>query len=108
MAIELPEVIARYIETVNSNEADALVAGFSGTAIVHDEGRTHEGTAAISKWMAEAKAKYNYTIEPLDAVTRDDRTHVTARLTGSFPGSPIQLEFIFELERNTIRSLEIH
>jgi len=108
MAIHLPKVIELYIAAVNSNNTDALAAGFAADATVHDEGRTHEGTAAITKWMAETKAKYGHTIEPIDAVARDDRTIVTARLTGSFPGSPVRLEFVFELEDNRIKSLTIH
>jgi hypothetical protein len=32
---------------------------------------------------------------------------VTVRLTGEFPGSPIELQFVFGLEGDRISSLEI-
>jgi hypothetical protein len=37
----------------------------------------------------------------------DDETIVTCRLSGSFPGSPIKVRFIFKLDGNAITSLEI-
>jgi hypothetical protein len=32
---------------------------------------------------------------------------VTSRLTGNFPGSPVDLRFLFELQGDKIASLEI-
>ena len=36
-----------------------------------------------------------------------DLTVITSRLTGDFPGSPVDLRFFFRLERGKIASLEI-
>jgi hypothetical protein len=47
------------------------------------------------------------TVEPLGSAQKDDKTIVTNRLTGNFPGSPIELEFVFTLDGNKIASLEI-
>ncbi len=44
---------------------------------------------------------------PLASAQKDDKTIVTNRLTGNFPGSPIELQFIFGLDGNKIASLEI-
>jgi len=38
---------------------------------------------------------------------KDGKTIVTNRLTGNFPGSPIELEFVFTLDGDKIKSLEI-
>jgi len=38
---------------------------------------------------------------------RDGTTVVTSRLTGNFPGSPVELRFFFRLERGKIAFLEI-
>lgn len=108
MTIHLPKVVERYIATVNSGTTDAQAAGFAATATVKDEARTYEGTNAISSWMAETKRNYGHTIEAIDAVARDGKTVLTARLTGNFPGSPVQLEFVFGLEGDLITSLDIH
>ena len=74
---------------------------------MRDEGKTIEGLAAIKQWKAETKRKYQHTVEPLALVQKDGRIIVTNRLTGNFPGSPIELEFVFTLDGNKITSLEI-
>ena len=108
MSIPLPRAVERYIAAVNSDNIDALAAGFAPTATVHDEGRTYEGASAISGWMAETKRKYGHTIQPVDAVARDGKTVVTATLTGNFQGSPVTLQFVFGLKGDSIATLEIH
>ena len=80
---------------------------FAEDAVVRDEGQTIEGLAAINQWKAETRKKYQHTIEPLASTQKDGRMIVTNRLTGNFPGSPIELEFVFELDGNKIASLEI-
>jgi len=39
--------------------------------------------------------------------TRDGKVVVTGRVSGNFPGSPITLDHIFEIEGGKIVSLEI-
>ena len=75
---------------------------------MRDEGQTIEGLAAIAQWKAEAIRKYQYTVAPLAAAQKDGTTVVTCRLTGNFPGSPIELQFAFALDGDKIASLEIH
>ena len=38
---------------------------------------------------------------------KDGKIIVTNRLTGNFPGSPIELEFVFTLDGDKIAALEI-
>jgi len=61
----------------------------------------------VSPAKAKTKRKYQHTIEPLGSREENNRIVVTNRLTGNFPGSPIELEFAFALENNQITSLEI-
>ena len=105
--VDLPTPIAIYIAAENSGDAEALSNCFAKDAVVRDEGKTIEGLAAIKQWKAETKKKYQHTIEPLAFVQKDNKTIVTNRLTGNFPGSPIELEFVFTLDGNKIVSLEI-
>ncbi len=49
---------------------------------------------------------YRCTIEPLEAVQQDGQV-VTARVCGDVPGSPVTSAYVFELDRDTITSLEI-
>ena len=105
--INLPTPIAIYVDAENSGDADALAQSFAENATVRDEGKTIEGFAAIKQWKSETRKKYQHTIEPLASVQKDGKTIVTNRLTGNFPGSPIELEFVFTLNGDKITSLEI-
>ena len=107
MSIDLPTPIAIFIAAENRGDTKALAGCFAEHAVVRDEGQMIEGLAAIEQWMAETRRKYQHTIEPLASARKDDQTVVTNRLTGNFPGSPIELRFIFGLEGNKIVSLEI-
>jgi len=107
MAIDLPTPIACYIVTANSSNTEALAECFAENAIVRDENQTIDGLAAIKRWAAETRSKYQHTIEPLSLSQKDGATIVTNQLTGNFPGSPIELDFVFTLEGDKIVSLEI-
>ncbi len=107
MIDDLPKPIALYIAAENSGDANLFDQCFAEDAVVRDEGKTIEGLAAIKKWKAETKKKYQHTIEALAVAKQDAKTILTNRLTGNFPGSPIELEFVFTLDRNKIASLEI-
>jgi predicted Fe-Mo cluster-binding NifX family protein len=92
---KLPAPIAAYIDAENSGDTEALAQCFAEQAVVRDEGKTIEGLAAIKQWKAETGKKYQHTIEPIEpieSVQKDGRTIVTNRLSGNFPGSPIELE----------------
>ena len=97
----------RYIAAENAGDTEALVQCFTSDAVVRDEHQTIEGLAAIKQWKAETARKYRHTIEPLAFTQKDDKIIVTNRLTGNFPGSPVELEFVFTLDSNKIASLEI-
>jgi ketosteroid isomerase-like protein len=107
MPVDLPTPIAIYIDAENRGDTEALAKCFAEDAVVRDEGETIEGLAAIKRWKAETKKKYEHTIEPLASAQKDGKTIVTNRLTGNFPGSPVELEFVFELDGDKIALLEI-
>ena len=107
MSVDLPTPIVIFIDAENRGDAEALAQCFAQDAVVRDEGKTIEGLAAIKQWMAETKRKYQHTMEPLASAQKDDKTIVTNRLTGNFPGSPLDVRFIFGLDGNKIASLEI-
>ena len=105
-ARNLPEPIAAYFQA-DRHGGDAVTRCFTRNAVVRDEGHTHTGLAAITAWKAAASARYSYTSEPLAVEQKDGRYIVTSRLTGNFPGSPIELRYVFGLERGKIAFLEI-
>jgi SnoaL-like domain len=107
MSLRLPKPVELYFRIENSGHVRDLVDCFAADATVLDERRTYAGLAAITAWKAETKTKYNHTIEPLGMRERDGKVVVTSRLTGTFPGSPITVDFAFELEDDRIKSLKI-
>ena len=108
MSIDLPAAIGLYLKAENSGDLEVLTACFAPNAVVRDEKRTHRGLAAIRKWKAETKVKYRHTVEPLGVTESSGNTVVKVKLAGTFPGSPITLDFEFTLEDGKIASLEIH
>ncbi len=106
MALHLPESVTAYF-TADRGGGEAIVQCFTDNAVVKDEGHTYEGLAAIKQWKADSSKKYSYTSEPFACAEKDGRTIVTSRVTGNFPGSPVDLRYIFGLEGNRIASLEI-
>jgi phage tail sheath gpL-like len=66
-----------------------------------------EELAALFVGALEASAKYQYRSEPLTIAVSEATVTVTARLTGDFPGSPIELRYRFTLEGEKIARLEI-
>jgi hypothetical protein len=103
----LPKPIAMYIEGENSGDVSLFDQCFAEDASVRDESETHEGLAAIKDWKAETKRKYQHSVEPLSIVEQDGKFRLTNRLTGNFPGSPIELEFVFAIRDERIVSLEV-
>ncbi len=103
---DLPRPIANYF-AADEDGAETLSQCFTEDAVVKDEGQTYSGRAEIKEWKAHASEKYQYTTEPLSLDQEDRKTVVTSRLTGGFPGSPVNLRFFFELDGEKIKSLEI-
>jgi hypothetical protein len=107
MNIQLPDSIASFFEVSNGAEASALEQCFTESAVVHDENHTHQGHEAIRAWLREAKRRYAYTVEPLDIVQQDSTAKVRAKVSGNFPGSPVELNHVFRLTDGRIEFLEI-
>lgn len=104
--LSLPEPIEAYFEA-DGRDGRAVARCFTNDGTVVDEGKTHTGLAAIEAWKAAASAQYSYVAEPFALEKKDRKYIVTSRVTGDFPGSPVDLRYAFTLERGKIASLEI-
>jgi hypothetical protein len=107
MSIQLPEAIAAYIAGANAHDIDRATACFTDDAVVRDEGRERRGRAAIREWKEEVEEKYHPTVEVVDVAAAAGKTIVTGRVSGSFPGSPVDLRYAFTLAGGKIARLEI-
>ena len=107
MSINLPAPIAGYFAAENSDDSEALTACFAPDAVVRDEGRRIQGIAAIKAWKREGKAKYQHKIKLIGAIENGSETIVRGLVSGNFPGSPIELDFVFVLKDGMIAALEV-
>lgn len=104
--LELPAPIDAYF-VADRGDGTAVADCFTPDAVVEDEGHTYRGATAIRQWRTDVAAKFTYTCEPLAVEERPDRTVVTCRLEGDFPGSPANLRFAFGVEGDKISALEV-
>lgn len=99
--MNLPKPVAAYFAASVCPECFAL------DAVVRDEGKTHQGRAAIQQWQEESAKAYDATSEPFAAEDKDGQLVVSSRVSGNFPGSPVNLSFAFRLAGDQIVELEI-
>jgi ketosteroid isomerase-like protein len=107
MALNVPEPVAAYLAAEEAKDADALSRCFTEDGTVHDEGQDYHGRDSIRQWKQAADAKYRYVFQTMNVQTLGELVTVRARLTGEFPGSPVELDHIFKLSAYKIASLEI-
>ncbi len=107
MALFIPATIRDYFNAANQHDVDRVVQCFSADAVVHDEGKTHRGHEAIRQWKDAASKQYNAVIEPLSVRDEGGHSAVACRVSGNFPGSPVELQFAFVLNSDGIAFLEI-
>ena len=108
MPTKLTPPLDAYFAAKNVNDIDAMLETFAEDAVVKDEGGVMRGDAAIRDWMKETMKKYQYTVEVLDAKEDAAKTTVACRLTGSFPGSPVEVSYVFSMKSGKIAGLEIN
>jgi len=107
MITTLPKAIAAYIAGSNAHNADGAALPFTDDAVVRDEGHDRKGIDAIRAWKAETTKKYRPTVEVLGVQERGGKTVVRGKVSGDFPGSPIELNYAFTLAGEKIARLEI-
>ncbi len=107
LELELPGPVATYLTAEQAKDSDLLASSFADDAHVRDEENDYHGIDAITAWWREAQVKYQYVVEPLDASTKGETTTLRVRLTGSFPGSPVEVTYSFVVANDNITSLDI-
>jgi hypothetical protein len=105
--MNLPPVIQKYIEASNAHDVKAILACFADDAIVRDENETRSGKSKIERWLTTTIEKYNFQFKPRRSQERDNETVVTVEISGTFPGSPISLDYHFAIGSGKIASLTI-
>lgn len=107
MPPELPTPVADYFAASNAHDPDAVAALFAEDGRVHDERQDHRGRSAIRGWAEHSFREYRMVQTPRLARDEGGATVVTAGVAGTFPGSPIELDFRFVADGEGIRELKI-
>jgi hypothetical protein len=102
-----PPIVQNYIRASNAHDAKAIVSCFSAAAVVRDEHATHRGKIEIERWITATIKKYKFQFQPLTIEMRDGDTVVSVAVSGTFPGSPVTLDYHFVIEGGKISSLTI-
>jgi len=107
MSLNLPTVIQNYIDASNAHDVKAILPCFADDAVVRDENATHRGKIDIERWVTTTIEKYKFQFKPMSSQERDNSTAVSVEISGTFPGSPITLEYNFTVANDKIASLLI-
>ena len=103
MAFDMPEPVAAYLAAAGAKDTDGLSRCFTG-----DESTTRGRViAVVTRSKQAAYAKYRYVLQTISVQVHGDDVTVRARLTGEFPGSPVELDHVCKLSHNKIALLEI-
>lgn len=103
--MNLPKVLEELVKTQNNFDSVAYANCFSETAVVFDEGKTHNGRNEIENWIKKANKDYQATMRPLEYSTTEEI--LKAEVSGNFPGSPIIMSYHLKLTEGLIQSLKI-
>ena len=104
---DLPPIIQSYIYASNAHDVKSIQSCFAEDALVRDENATHRGKIDIERWITTTIEKYKFQFKPLSAEQRDNKTIVAVQISGTFPGSPITLDYHFVIDDGKISSLTI-
>ena len=105
--MNLPKVIADLVQAQNNFDSVAYASCFSETAVVFDEGKTHNGRKEIEHWIADANERYHAIMKPVSFEEKEAESILKAEVSGNFDGSPIILSYHLEIADELIQSLKI-
>ena len=104
--MNLPKVVSDLVAAQNNFDSAAYRNCFSENAIVHDEGKIHNGTKEIEAWIADSNERYHATIKPVGYEEHETESILKAETSGNFPGSPIVLNYHMKISGGLIQSLK--
>jgi len=104
----LAPAIAGYIAAANARDSSAVTRFFAEDANVFDEGLHRVGAQAIAQWMEDTAQRLQPRVEVLNVQQRTGKVLVQNLISGTFPGSPLELRYTFRLdEQGKISRLDI-
>lgn len=103
----MPDSVKSLVNAQERHDSEAFAKSFTPNAKVFDEGETHQGHDEIKRWIGDANAKYNTVMEAIGYKESSSGGILTAKVSGTFPGSPVTLTYHLKFEKGLISSLKI-
>jgi hypothetical protein len=102
---DIQEFAKEYFAAATDPDRERYFALFDDGIVVHDDGRSHEGLAAVRRWRTEVPPVHYHLRDVTGTATA---CQAVAEVSGDFPGSPVILRFTFERDaRGKITLLDI-
>jgi hypothetical protein len=101
----LTPLCSTFVNAMNTQDSASFIACFSPEAIVEDEGHAHQGTEAIKAWIERAFASYQPILEVKETSVTDSGAIITGIVSGTFPGSPVTLNYHLSIAQDQITGL---
>lgn len=106
MNIQFTPLTKGFVDSMNTQDSAAFITCFTPDAVVEDEGHTHRGTAEIRAWIEEVFVKYQPVLDITAATVSETGSVITGIVSGSFPGSPIVLNYHLSIAQDQISALK--
>lgn len=105
----MSKLAEKYIASSNSYDKDLYLSCFTEDAKTFDEGEeeTIQGKKAIGLWFDKTNKQYQIQSKILDVKEFSSDIIITANVSGSFKGSPINFKHHLKLKNNLIDDLRI-
>ncbi|GAA3561857.1 nuclear transport factor 2 family protein [Streptomyces osmaniensis] len=89
----IQKFVEEYFAAATDPDRERYFSLFADGAVVHDDGRSHHGLAAVRRWRDEVP-DVRYDLREVTGTPTTCRAF--AEIAGDFPGSPVTLCFTFE------------
>lgn len=106
MSLNLPALIADYIEANKRLDLEGMMKHFAPDAVFTDNGKDFVGQATIRKMLKEEAIAVKAIFEPDTSREDDGDIVLEGPAHGEFPGSPLRFTYRFKMEDDAIKTLE--
>lgn len=98
--MNLPNPLDALMKAFNTKDSLLFISCFTKDAEIQDKGENQSpiGHQEIKGWFDESLAKFDFTTEPFYFKESADSYYLKVKVTGNFPGSP--LNFLYEIHTN--------
>ena len=105
--LEPNELINGLVNAVNAHDGATLASCFDQEAIVRDGGLEYRGPTGVQCWIHNSIEKYDLSLEVIDVSGDGEEWRFDASVSGTFEGSPVQIEHSLTIRDGKIAGLLI-